>query len=123
MDLRRALVDAGTAAEGAIVQMLGTGAVGQTLGQLVNICPTVQVDAKVNLVDPRNDAVHRGLSPNVEVVDRAIEIVEDLVMHVEPNLIAADSLLHVNRPQRVDLVFIRPSDKMVMLSKNERPET
>lgn len=119
-DLRRALVDAGTAAEGAIVRMLGSTVAGQTLGQLVNICPSVQIDAKVNLVEPRNDAVHRGMAPSYAIADRAIEIVEDLVLQVESDLVAAASLRHVSRPQRVNLVFIRPTDKSVELA--EKPE-
>lgn len=116
-DLRRALMDAGTAAESAIVQLLGPSAAGQTLGQLINLCRTVEVDSKVNLVDPRNDAVHRGTTPTWAVAARAIEIVEDLVLQVEHDAVAAASLRHVNRPQRVDLVIFKPNEKMVELSK------
>jgi hypothetical protein len=122
-DLRRALIDAGAAAEGAIVQRIGPSATGQTLGSLINICRTVEVDAQVNLVDPRNDAVHRSIAPAWAVAERAIEIVEDLVLQVEKDTVAAGSLRHVNRPQRVDLVIFKPSDKMVELSKARTGES
>jgi hypothetical protein len=121
-DLRRALIDAGAAAEGALVKLIGRSATGQTLGSLINMCRTVQVDAKVNLVDPRNDAVHRSIAPAWAVAVRAIEIVEDLVLQVEQDMVAAGSLRHVNRPQRVDLVIFKPSDKMVELSKAHASE-
>ena len=121
-DFRRALIDAGTAAEGAMVNLLGTSVAGQTLGSLVNICKTVQIDAKVNLVDPRNDAVHRGVVPSGKLTARAIEIVEDLILQVEPDVVPAKSLRHVNRPQRFDMVIFRPNEKMVELSKSRDEE-
>jgi hypothetical protein len=71
------------------------------------MCRTVQVDAKVNLVEPRNDVVHRSIAPTWAVAARAIEIVEDLVLRVEQDMVTAGSLRHVNRSQRVDLVIFQ----------------
>lgn len=54
-----------------------------------------------------------------QIVRRVLELtglfVEDLVLQVEQDTLAAGSLRHVNRPQRVDLVIFKPSDKMVEL--------
>lgn len=116
-DRRRALIDAGGAAESALVTLLGPQYAGQTLGSLVNSCRTVEIDATVNLVSPRNDAVHRGMAPPWPVTERAVEIVEDLVLQVEGSVTPSADLRHINRPQRTDLMFIRPSDKMVQLSE------
>jgi hypothetical protein len=117
-DRRRALIDAGGAAESALIALLGSKYDGQTLGSLVNICRSVEIDAGVNLVAPRNDAVHRGIAPTAAVAMRALEIVESLVLQVESSVKPSVDLRHINRPQRTDLVIIRPSEKMVQLAKN-----
>jgi hypothetical protein len=111
-DHRRALVDAGTAAEAALSGALGLGTMHQfTLGGLVTEAQkrglSIPTDTRVSLVEPRNDAVHRGrLAPGINI-DRALEVAEDLVALGEPSLIRVASLTAVHRPQRHELVIIR----------------
>lgn len=107
-DRRRAIIDAGAAAEAALTRLSSSPSGRETLGMLVNNSSIVPADAMNNLVNPRNDAVHRNIAPPFDVTNRAIEIVEELATRVEPEVIRADALRHFNRPARHDLVIIRP---------------
>lgn len=111
-DHRRALIDAGTAAEAGLSLALGLGGVHQyTLGGLVTQAEkrglNIPADARASLVDPRNDAVHRGgVAPGANIA-RALEVAEDLVAVGDASLIRVASLNTAYRPQRHDLVIIR----------------
>lgn len=111
-DRRRAIIDAGIAAEAVLTRLVPspTGPKSPTLGNLVNQCPLVEIDAQVNLVDPRNDAVHRGIIPSREIMERALEIVEGVALRVEADARPAENLRHFFRPGRLDLVLMRPTD-------------
>jgi hypothetical protein len=111
-DRRRALIDAGTATEAALTRILGLQANHQgTLGSLVTLARnrgvSVPADAETSLLVPRNDAVHRGSAPSHASLCRALDITEQLVSRVEPDLIPIDSLQAVHRPQRQDVLLIR----------------
>jgi hypothetical protein len=112
-DKRRALVDAGTAAEAALTNLLSLSPThGLTLGGLVaeaerrNV--TLPSDTKPVLVRYRNDAVHRGTSGSFEQLCRAIDIAEELVALQQSRFIKTSTLRAVNRPQRHDLTILRP---------------
>jgi hypothetical protein len=109
-DRRRAIIDAGAVAEAALTRLSSRSAKKSkkwlTLGDLVSESKIVPADTKPNLVTPRNDAVHRNTAPSFDITNRAIEIVEELAALVEPDLIRADTLRHLNRPARRDLVII-----------------
>jgi hypothetical protein len=114
-DRRRAIVDVGTAAEAALAAILGLPPQhARTLGGLVVEATkrgiAVLKDAQPSLVDPRNDAVHRGLTPSPANLYRALSIAEQLVAQVEQDLVPVESLRPVHRPQRHDLLFIRGPD-------------
>ena len=122
-DARRALIDAGTTAEGALSKVLSLTPNHQlTLGRLVtealgrNI--GVPSDARAALVQPRNDAVHRGHLSGINV-GRGIEIAEELIALVDPDFIRGSSLRPVNRPQRHDIVIIQPGSSTS--SSNKEP--
>jgi hypothetical protein len=102
-DYRRALIDAGTAAEAALSAKLGLPPNHKlTLGNLVKEAQrhklAIPRDTMASLVEPRNKAVHRGVVPG-GIVDRALDVAEDLVALVKPRLIRIGSLTPVNRPQ------------------------
>lgn len=112
-DRRRALVDAGTAAEAALSEALRLGGLHQfTLGALVTKAKkrglSIPSDTQDSLVAPRNNAVHRGRLALSADIDRALEVAEELVWLAQPKLIRVSSLTSVNRPQRHDIVMIRP---------------
>lgn len=116
-DLRRAIIDAGAAAEATLTRLSGTPLSGkETLGVLVENSAIAPSDTNDNLVKPRNDAIHRNTAPSFDITNRAIEIVEELAVLVEPNVIRADSLYHFNRPARHDLVVILPPKHSTDLS-------
>jgi hypothetical protein len=79
---RRAVVDAGTAAEVALQRLLqhhGNATSGEeTLGQLVSRTNEIPVltdlSAPADLVNVRNDAIHRAVTPKQQDVVRAIQI-------------------------------------------------
>lgn len=83
-DDRRALIDAGTAAESALTHVLGlkTGH-RKTLGPLVAMAKTrgiaIPSDSTINLVRPRNAAAHSGVNVSRADAARAIEIAETIV--------------------------------------------
>jgi hypothetical protein len=109
-DSRRAMIDAGTAVEAALSQLLRLPANhSQTLGSLTQQAIRDQlpipVDIKPSLVLPRNDAVHRGLVTPRPVSLRALEIAEEIVALADPQLIRCSTLRSVNRPDRQDLVL------------------
>ena len=111
-DARRALIDAGTAAEAALVSILNlTPNHGKTLGNLVTTAlqnnVVLPADIKTALVQPRNDAVHQGVVTG-KLVDRALEIVEKLVVGADKTYVAASLLQKVHRPQRMDLLIFAP---------------
>jgi hypothetical protein len=110
-DARRALIDAGSAAEGALSKVLSLPPNHQfTLGGLVTEALKrnigVPSDAQAALVQPRNDAIHRSHFSGINV-DRGIEIAEELIALVDADFIRGSSLRPVNRPQRHDIVIIR----------------
>lgn len=110
-DCRRALIDAGTAVEGALTQLLELPSDHRkTLGCLVDDAEnkgfTMPADTKTALVHPRNDAVHRGLSPSGKAPLRSLAVAEEIISLVESNLIPFDSLQAVHRPQRRNIVLI-----------------
>jgi hypothetical protein len=112
-DERRAIIDIGTAVEAALTNLLGLPINHrQTLGTLVNRARQAGMnfpaDMEQSLVQARNRAAHRGMAPTHGTVCRALEIAEGLVGQVESALIPADSLRAVHRPQRQDLVIIKP---------------
>lgn len=74
----------------------------------MNQCTLVDIDASVNLVEPRNDAVHRGIIPTREIMERALEIAEGVALHVEADARPADDLRHFFRPGRFDVVLMDP---------------
>ncbi|NUO63787.1 MAG: hypothetical protein HOQ34_09465 [Gemmatimonadaceae bacterium] len=109
-DARRALIDAGTAAEAALSILLGLQPGHQlTLGALVVEATkkgvVIPPDSKTALVQPRNDAIHRGRWPT-SAVDRALEIAEEFVSQADNTFVPSTSLRSVNRPQRSDIRFI-----------------
>jgi hypothetical protein len=111
-DARRALIDAGTAAEGALTKVLSLPPTHKyTLQGLVTMALKRKIgvpsDAHAALVQPRNDAVHRGYLSGINI-DRGIEIAEDLIVLADPDFIRGSSLRPVNRPQRHDIVIIQP---------------
>lgn len=111
-DQRRAIIDIGLVCEAALSRMLNQPAGHKlTLGKLANMAQAnglpVPVDMKGSVVDPRNDAVHRG-SIGVRNVQRALEIAEELVSCVVPDHLRVDALVPFNRPQRLDLLLIQP---------------
>lgn len=109
---RRSLVDSGTAAEAALSQLLSLPpshkmTLGTIVREAVNRGIAVPADTQRALVDPRNDAVHRGrLLPGTDV-SRALDVVEQIVRLWDPDVVPVDTLKAVNRPQRHDMVFIR----------------
>jgi hypothetical protein len=122
-DTRRALIDAGTAAEGALSKVLSLTPNHQlTLGRLVTEALRLNIgvpsDARAALVQPRNHAVHRGHLPGINV-GRGIEIAEELIALVDPDFIRGSSLRPVNRPQRHDIVIIQPRSSNS--SSNKKP--
>lgn len=96
-DRRRAIIDAGAAAEAVLTRLSSSPSGRESLGVLVNNSPIAPADTRSNLVDPRNDAVHRNTAPSFDITNRAIEIVEELAALVEPDVIRADALHHFNR--------------------------
>ncbi len=111
-DRRRALIDIGTAAEAALAAILRLPPADQRpLGGLVRLARkrglNIPSDAELSLTGPRNDAVHRGLPPPYAVLSRALEITEQLLAQVEPDLVPVSSLRAVHRPQRQDLILIQ----------------
>ena len=111
-DSRRALIDAGTAAEAALVSILNlTPNHGKTLGNLVTTALQNNIvlpsDIKTALVQPRNDAVHQGVVPGT-LVNRALEIVENIVASADKTFVPASSLQKVHRAQRMDLLIFAP---------------
>ena len=112
-DSRRALIDTGTATEAALTHLLQLSPTHQnTLGRLVAMANTqgigIPSDAQPSLVNPRNDAVHRGAIPAGTNVGRAIDIAEEVVALVEGDLIPVTTLAAAHRLQRHDLLFIVP---------------
>lgn len=123
-DDRRALIDAGTAAEAALVDILNLPANhGKTLGNLVTVAGqkgfVLPPDIRTALVQPRNNAVHQGLA-SAGLVERALEIVEDLVVRADATYVSVSSLQKVHRPQRMDLlIFAPPKNESVDLKHNQ----
>jgi hypothetical protein len=111
-DVRRALIDAGTAAESALSVLAPPAPKARpTLGTQVKDAPKKGIvlpsDTWTVLVEPRNHAIHRGQwSPGG--VDRALEIAEDIVALADPAMPRASFLPHKFRPQRNDIKIIRP---------------
>jgi hypothetical protein len=111
-DRRRSIIDIGLACESVLSLLLGLP-VGHkfTLGALVtsalNNGFSIPADTQVSVVDPRNDAVHRGEVSRSVSIERALEIAEELILMIESQHIRIDSLSPINRPQRLDLLLIK----------------
>jgi hypothetical protein len=86
---RQAISDLGTAAE-AIIVSVAPQLSGRTLGGLVASAsePPLNIqlppNAKHAFAIPRNDAVHRAITPSPRTVERAAEIVDDLIRQYLP---------------------------------------
>ncbi len=111
-DFRRALVDAGTATELVLSELLEIDENRKmTLGALIteskkrNI--NIPEDTQTALVERRNDAIHRGIVASYKETMRAVEIAEEILAYVICDLILLKDLTYVHRPQRLDLVFIQ----------------
>lgn len=90
---RKAVIDAGSAAELALSSWHrahrpeGKDPLGvkPTLGRYVeHYAELLPPDTTSGLVDPRNDAIHRGIAPDHDVAGRALEIAAEIVEKVEP---------------------------------------
>lgn len=111
---RMATVEVGTAAESWLASVLQLPPDhGRTLGGLVTDAEEaglpIPPDSRSGLVAPRNDAIHRGGSPDQKTTLRALEIAEniwrlsDATTH---DMVA--QLRRTSRPKRLDLVFFTP---------------
>jgi hypothetical protein len=109
--LRAAIIDAASAAESVLTQSLELAHDHSlTLGRLVSKAAAaglpLPTDLRAVLVDPRNDAVHRGVSPSRATALRAAGIVEDLVASSFPEYAKNRQLACTSRPARHDLLLI-----------------
>jgi hypothetical protein len=110
--LRQAIIDLGSAVEAIL-----TGAVGLppnhklTLGPLADEAQkcgvSLPADLQAALIDPRNDAIHRGIGPSWEVACRAVEIVEELLASAAPEFRRNRQLVRSFRPTRMDLLMVK----------------
>jgi hypothetical protein len=112
-DARRALIDAGTAAESALTVILSLRPDHQQpLGGLVTEAErrgvTLPSDIRSALVQPRNHAIHRGRWSGA-AVNRALEISEELLARADARFVQSTRLESVNRPQRDNIQLILPS--------------
>lgn len=110
-DRRRAVIDAGTAAEAALTALLGLPSNHRlTLGALVTKAEEsgmrIPQDAASVLVAHRNGAIHRGISPSGSDLERCLTIAEDLVAQVTPEYVPVGTMKAFARPQRHDLLII-----------------
>ena len=82
-DFRRAVLDAGTAAELALFAVLPNPKERDTLGTLVakanRLGRLVRPTAKQDFVDVRNDAAHRGLAPSAAQAEKALSLAAEYV--------------------------------------------
>jgi hypothetical protein len=112
-DRRRSFINIGLACESVLSSLLGLP-VGHklTLGALVASALqngfSIPADMQTSVVDPRNDAVHRGEVSRSVSIQRALEITDELISMIESQHIRVDSLPPINRPQRLDLLLIKP---------------
>ena len=112
-DRRRSMIDIGFVCESALSSLLGLP-VGHelTLGALVRSALknalSIPAGMKASVVDRRNDAVHRGEVARSASIERALEIAEELISMTGSQHIRVGSLPPINRPQRVDLLLIKP---------------
>lgn len=110
---RQAIGEVGTGVEAVLTQALGLP-VGhlKTLGGLVTDAGkkglSLPADCQASLIEPRNDAVHRGVSPGRETVLRAVGILWDLMATFTPADAPPRGLPRAHRPQRFDLHLITP---------------
>ena len=115
-DFRRSIVDAGTASELALSDLIELDSSQKlTLGGLISEVQKRDIpipsDTKISLVDERNAAIHRGYIPSLDKVIRALEIAEYFVkMNIE-DIIPLSELRPIYRPQRFDLVIIKNTQK------------
>jgi hypothetical protein len=111
-DARRALIDAGTAAESALTVILSLSPghilpLGGLVAKAARRGVTLPSDTRSALVQPRNDAIHRGRWSGA-AVNRALEISEELVARADASFVQSTRLESVNRPQRADIQLILP---------------
>ena len=110
-DTRRAMIDIGTAVEAALKALLPTSPKPRTLGSLVRDGSKrgfVGKSARASLVKPRNNAVHKAIAPSFSRTCEALDLAESVVSRAAPELVASKSLRAFNRPQRHDLLLIKP---------------
>lgn len=111
-DKRRAIIDVATFAEAALTRLLGFDSNHtKTLGALVLAAQQSGIpipnDTASELVTHRNDAAHRA-QVVAKSVNRALELVEELVCLADQSIIRVGSMSHFNRPQRCDLLMVLP---------------
>lgn len=111
-DLRRSIIDAGSACETALSSLLSLPAghkltLGGLVSQAIKQGYILPLDINSALVDLRNDAVHRGSIHRNADVNRVLEISEELITMWDSQHIKSSSLKPFNRPQRHDLALIR----------------
>lgn len=115
-DFRRAVVDAGTASELALSELLEIDETKKlTLGGLITEVKKrnlkIPDDVQTKLVDQRNAAIHRGyISSNKDAL-RALEIAEQIVSMSVKEMIPFNQLKPFFRPQRQDFVIIKNTQK------------
>lgn len=109
--LRQCLVEVGIGLEALLTRLLRLDkGHGKTLGKLVGDATDAGLslpdDIKVNLVSPRNDAVHRGADPSRQVALRAVEILDGLIRTHTPGFSFDISRERAHRPHRLDLNIV-----------------
>lgn len=109
---RLAIAELGTAAESALLQLLGLlPSKKRTLGRLIKEASAQGINLPADfgavVQDPRDKAVHEGTEPDNATVLQAFEYVLQLISQLDPNLTSWDASAPAHRPQRLDLTFIK----------------
>lgn len=110
---RLSTIEAGIAAESWLTQLSGLPeAHGKSLGKLVTEALSIGISipqtSEVEMVQPRNDAVHRGLHADMPTARRTLEIIEDIFALADPSTAGIISgMRRTRRPQRQDSVMFR----------------
>ena len=110
--LRQAIIDLGSAVEAILTNDLSLPPNHKlTLGPLMEKGQksglTLPADLQVAIVDPRNDAIHRGVVPPWVVALRAVEIVEEMLAQAAPEFRRNRELQWTFRPTRGDLLMVK----------------
>lgn len=110
---RLALMELGTALEALLSELLQLPPAHKvTLGPLTTRARAAGVslpsDVITRFVEPRNDAVHRGVEPSRASVIDALALLDSLIEQHLPDQASDPSLERAHRPQRHDLHIIKP---------------